>query len=264
MSDWIEVDGKKYYEESYLQVANNNSKRATERAGRAEQAESHLASATDLANSWARETSVAEARDGSGLRDLIDRLWGSLSQRYFEMRDRAKRAEAETARLRQEHEEVLGRVMDQFGTRIQEREADLATARRQLAEAATERDELQASADLRWKADMRAIHRWQSATGKDLVWPDHADLCVWLMGQLAEARSHIAAQDKRIEGQQADTRRMDKAEELRSFEVYPVRESECAGDRIYICGPQGQEWGGKKVRDAFDAAIAAGKEQTSE
>lgn len=49
---------------------------------------------------------------------------------------------------------------------------------------AVERDALQASADIRWKADMRAIKKWQEATGKTLVWPDHADLCVWLMEQL--------------------------------------------------------------------------------
>ncbi len=36
--------------------------------------------------------------------------------------------------------------------------------------------------DLRWKADMRAIDRWQQAhPGTDHVWPDHTDLCVWLM-----------------------------------------------------------------------------------
>ena len=46
------------------------------------------------------------------------------------------------------------------------------------------RDALQTSADLRWKADMRAIKKWQKATGKTLVWPDHADLCIWLMEQL--------------------------------------------------------------------------------
>ena len=31
MSDWIEVDGKKYYEEGYLELANNNSKRRGEK-----------------------------------------------------------------------------------------------------------------------------------------------------------------------------------------------------------------------------------------
>src|ERR1035437_7587040 len=35
--------------------------------------------------------------------------------------------------------------------------------------------DLQATFDLRWKADMRAIKRWQAAhPGKELVWPDHA------------------------------------------------------------------------------------------
>lgn len=45
--------------------------------------------------------------------------------------------------------------------------------------------ERKASFDLRWKASQRAIKRWQEAhPGNDLVWPDHADLCVWLLEQL--------------------------------------------------------------------------------
>jgi len=52
-----------------------------------------------------------------------------------------------------------------------------------------ERDELrrtneglQLTFDLRWKADQRAIKRWQAAhPGNDLTWPDHADMVVWLM-----------------------------------------------------------------------------------
>ena len=47
-----------------------------------------------------------------------------------------------------------------------------------------ERDELQAAFDLRWKADLRAIEKWQKQTGEKLVWPDHGDLCIWLLGQL--------------------------------------------------------------------------------
>jgi hypothetical protein len=44
--------------------------------------------------------------------------------------------------------------------------------------------ELTATFNLRWKADMRAIRRWQKAhPGNDLVWPDHADLVVWLLGE---------------------------------------------------------------------------------
>ena len=55
-----------------------------------------------------------------------------------------------------------------------------------LAQWAVERiEELEAIFDLRWKAHMRAIERWQKAhPGNDLVWPDHADLCVWLLGEL--------------------------------------------------------------------------------
>jgi hypothetical protein len=47
--------------------------------------------------------------------------------------------------------------------------------------------EMTATFNLRWEADMRAIKRWQAAyPGNELVWPDHADLVVWLMEQLAE------------------------------------------------------------------------------
>lgn len=48
----------------------------------------------------------------------------------------------------------------------------------------TDRAESEASFDLRWKADMRAIRMWQEATGRTEVWPDHADLCVWLLGRI--------------------------------------------------------------------------------
>jgi hypothetical protein len=52
-----------------------------------------------------------------------------------------------------------------------------------LAEVATERDELRAAFNLRWEADMRAIKRWQEATGRDQTWPDHADMVVWLLNE---------------------------------------------------------------------------------
>lgn len=44
-------------------------------------------------------------------------------------------------------------------------------------------NELQLSLDLEWEAGQRAIKMWQAETGKELVWPDKADLCVWLMQQ---------------------------------------------------------------------------------
>lgn len=42
--------------------------------------------------------------------------------------------------------------------------------------------EVQALFDLRWKADMRAIKQWQTAhPDRGNVWPDHADMVVWLL-----------------------------------------------------------------------------------
>lgn len=55
-----------------------------------------------------------------------------------------------------------------------------------------ERNELQQIFDTRWAADMRAIEQWQKAhPGNDLVWPDHADLVVWLLGQIEAAHKAL-------------------------------------------------------------------------
>src|SRR5690606_35211446 len=60
-----------------------------------------------------------------------------------------------------------------------------------------ERDELQQSFDLHWRASMRAIKRWQEAhPGSDLTWPDHADLVVWLLEQLDAAREAEGRSDE--------------------------------------------------------------------
>jgi cell division protein FtsB len=61
---------------------------------------------------------------------------------------------------------------------------DIAELHAKLEEVTAERDELQEVFDARWKADQRAIKRWQEATGRTLTWPDHADLCVWLLEQI--------------------------------------------------------------------------------
>lgn len=49
-----------------------------------------------------------------------------------------------------------------------------------------ELEERDASFELRWGADMRAIERWRAERPeeRDLIHPDHADLCVWLMKRL--------------------------------------------------------------------------------
>lgn len=48
--------------------------------------------------------------------------------------------------------------------------------------------EKQATFEIRWKSDRRATARWQEATGEELTWPDHADLCVWLLEENAKLR----------------------------------------------------------------------------
>ena len=44
--------------------------------------------------------------------------------------------------------------------------------------------DLKAVFDLCYEADMRAIKKWQDATGKSLVWPDSANLTGWLLEQI--------------------------------------------------------------------------------
>lgn len=62
---------------------------------------------------------------------------------------------------------------------------DIERQRRELAEH-------EASFDLRWNASQRAIKRWQEAhPGNDLVWPDHADMCVWMLGEIERLRDAL-------------------------------------------------------------------------
>jgi hypothetical protein len=69
---------------------------------------------------------------------------------------------------------------------------DLDAARAQLEAVTEERDEFQHSFNVRWDADMRAIKRWQKDTGKELTWPDHADMVVWLLEQLEAVKSLVS------------------------------------------------------------------------
>jgi hypothetical protein len=63
----------------------------------------------------------------------------------------------------------------------------------QMSKIRDERDELQQLFDLQWKADQRAIKRWQAAhPGNDLVWPDRADMVVWLMEQQERLRAALS------------------------------------------------------------------------
>lgn len=59
---------------------------------------------------------------------------------------------------------------------------------------------------LRWQADMRAIKRWQAAgPGRELTWPDHADLVVWLLGEIDQRDGVLRAAADFVE-EEADMR----------------------------------------------------------
>jgi DNA-binding transcriptional regulator YdaS (Cro superfamily) len=79
-------------------------------------------------------------------------------------------------------------------------EAENAALRERAEKAEADCAGMRATFDLRWKADMRAIKAWQEKTGEELVWPDHADLCVWLLAKLAAADRLIEALDGKAGG----------------------------------------------------------------
>jgi hypothetical protein len=63
-------------------------------------------------------------------------------------------------------------------------------AARQLAD-------LEATFDLRWQADMRAIALWRAeAPGRELKQPDHADMVIWLLSKLESVGVQICRDDK--------------------------------------------------------------------
>lgn len=48
--------------------------------------------------------------------------------------------------------------------------------------------------DARWKADMRAVERWQdSHPGNEMVWPSHEDAVLWLLGRLDDIERVLRA-----------------------------------------------------------------------
>lgn len=67
--------------------------------------------------------------------------------------------------------------------------SDFPEIKKQFSALEAELADLQRSFDLRWNADMRAIKRWQAAgPNRELTWPDHADLVVWLLERLEAAQ----------------------------------------------------------------------------
>lgn len=156
----------------------------------------------------------------------IKQRFDLMFDKQIEQRERAESAERELAQERAEverrtiHGKAMVEQLFEQGAKIDSLESELAQVREQLLAAESrpcveiceknraegrgpcgacalccnelkaESDDLQQTFDLRWKADMRAIKRWQEAhPGNDLVWPDHADLCVWLLEELAKVKA---------------------------------------------------------------------------
>lgn len=75
-----------------------------------------------------------------------------------------------------------------------------------LIEEMKERDR---SFEIHWNCSQRAIKEWQkNHPGNDLVWPDQARLMVWLMEQIAFAKTALSFADEQLNlserGTQAD------------------------------------------------------------
>jgi|SRR3990172_2790663 len=71
-----------------------------------------LASATDLLNSWARETGVQEARSESDIKGVIDRLWSHLSTRLHRLQ--AEQTSAVQSARRAGREEMQTYIANQL------------------------------------------------------------------------------------------------------------------------------------------------------
>ena len=75
------------------------------------------------------------------------------------------------------------------------RDLTAALAAKERAEAALA--EHKHSFDLRWQADQRARALWRKdRPDRDMIWPDHADLCVWLLEQRDALAAKLAEAER--------------------------------------------------------------------
>lgn len=86
--------------------------------------------------------------------------------------------------------------------------------------------EYEHSFDLQYDASMRGIKMWQEATGRDMVWPDKAELTAWLIEKLDEKEKTLQLVDqvtRRIEF------KMDNL--IRSYKLLTsIQQEEIAGE----------------------------------
>ena len=99
----------------------------------------------------------------------LEHIWSYIAQRYYHPAT------------------PVGRVF-RVARLLVERELESIRADKAEAKLA----EMQAEFDLRWKADMRAIEQWKEAHLVSSVWPDHADMVVWLLARADKAEAGLA------------------------------------------------------------------------
>jgi len=106
--------------------------------------------------------------------------------------------------------------------------ADLAQAKIELGSLQKEAEDHEKSFDVRQAADMRAIERWRAASPqRELIWPDHADMVVWLLERLEVADKDIRAIAPFIQAYNA------KIETLRAI---AQETAACCGKPARMCG----------------------------
>lgn len=135
---------------------------------------------TTIEQPWNDERVITEAEAIASNEALVTGSWFALSRKIISALRRQALAQGY-------HYEARAQVLE---AKIAWLEADNATLQAELAERV-------ASFEMRHESDMRAIKLWQEATGKELIWPNHADLCVWLMQELTTLRAngHIPQRD---------------------------------------------------------------------
>lgn len=139
-------------------------------------------------------------------------------------------------------QEILWNSQAEDASEIRKRDNRILELESQVESLRAERDELNASFELRWKADMRAIARWREAhPGNELVMPDHADLCVWLLAE----RDALQADGERLDWEDANPGKVKYDHFSRSWYF-------ASGNFIHF--PY------KNKREAIDAALLAWEE----
>lgn len=147
-------------------------------------------------------------------------------------------------------------------------EKDIATAIRQHSEAqarqiealTADNEQLNATFDLRHKADARAIKQWQEVTGRTMSMPDQADLCVFLMMALdmSEARATTAEAALAAVTAERDDARGGEQEEIATAETARSQSEKDAAALHVVCHDR-DEW--KARATTAEATLSASLER---